>query len=459
MSPFSLRAAATTFAAAAVCSMVPPLRAQDTQALETRLSAMQASYESRIAALESEVARLRTGALVPADAALSAAVDATVMGIQRGSIASPRRANPLPVAIGVSGDFVLSASGRRDSFESDNQFLLRSVELGFEGRIDPHVKYTFVLAAREDTVEIEDAFADWDHGMPDTFTLRAGRMPVEFGFAAPRHDHELGFVDKPYAVQEFLGGRAVTTGLALHHWFGLGDVPVRWSLGTGNALDGDSHAIQGPLAGHAHQHGTGEQAEPFGRRGLEDFIWTARIASTIDLAEHDALTIGVSAIHAPREQSFFFADPPTNTTVAAGATDRFVTGLDLFWRHNDPASEGRFTLGGEWLWSRRSSADESTLPPRFSGLQRRADGGYLLAEYGLDPHWSVGARYEHFRHEEDRDLATDAFALALTWTIDEFHRLRLECGLIDDELALDSFGFCMLQWTTMLGSHSHGIAW
>ncbi len=437
----------------------PELGAQDLQSLEARMIAMQARYESRIAALESEVAGLRTHPPLAAEVELAATLDVTAAKWQQSGLSKAARdARSAAVQISVVADAVLTASGRRDSFETDNQFRLRSVELGFSGRLDPHAKYAFVLAAHEDAVEIEDAFADWDNGLPDTFTLRGGRMPVDFGFAAPLHDHELGFVDKPYAVQEFLGGRAVTTGLALHHWFGLGDTPVRWSLGAGNALQGDSHAIQGPLGG-AHEHAALVGAEPVGERGIEDLIWTARVATTIDMAEHDTLTLGASVIHAPRERHFWFADPPTNTTVAFGDTDRTVAGMDVFWRHRNPATEGHLTIGGEWLWSRSSSVDDSTTPPVVNGTHQRADGGYVMAEYGLDTHWTVGGRWELFSHAEDRTLTTEACAVAVTWTLDEYNRLRLEAGLIDDESADDAYGFCMLQWTTVLGSHNHGLAW
>jgi hypothetical protein len=323
------------------------------------------------------------------------------------------------------------------------------------------VKYNLVIAADEEDVGIEDAYADWDKGLPDTFTLRAGRMPIDFGVAAPLHDHELAFVDKPFAIQEYLGGRAVTTGAALHHWFSVGEVPIRWSLGVGNRLDGDSHAIHGPSAGeHAHGHDEEEGAEPFGRRGTENFVWTARLAASIDLGADDTLRLGASGIGAPSERAFFYADPPTNTVAATAASDRFVWGVDVFWERKNPSKEGGdFLIGGEWIWARREIVDEASAPPTFTGVHARGDGGYFMARYGIDARWSLAARVDTFSPIDDASLSTDAVSLAVTWTVNEFNRLRLEGGLIDDELADASYGYLMLRWTLILGSHGHGLAW
>lgn len=451
----------TLFVGALVGLCASGLVAQDVKSLEARMNEMQAKYESRIAALEGELARIKTATEDPRTIERTNAVEAAAATFDASGLRrSSRNGNAFNPAIGVTSDLILTTSGRDDSFESDNQFRLRSVEINFAGRIDPHVKYNLVLSADEEEIGIEDAYADWDKGLPSTFTLRAGRMPIDFGVAAPMHDHELSFVDKPYAIQEYLGGRAVTTGAALHHWFAVGDVPIRWSVGVGNRLDGDSHAIQGPAAGeHPHAHEE-EGAEPFGKRGTENFVWTARVSASFDIGSDDTLRVGTSGIGAPSERAFFFTDPPTNSVVDTAASDRWVWGVDLFWERKNPSREGGDLLvGGEWIWAREEIVDDSLAPPTFTGVHARGDGGYVMAQYGIDARWSIGARFDTFSHLDDASLSTDAVSLAVTWNVNEFNRVRLEGGLIDDELAAESYGYLMLQWTLVLGSHEHGIAW
>lgn len=436
--------------------------AQDVQALEARIATMQTGYETRLAAMEAEIQRLKSVAVSPLATAAPEELERAISGVALPGMMgrldqTTRFSNRFNPAISVVGDFVLSVSGRENSYENDNQFRLRAVELGLAGRVDPHVSYVATIVALEDLVELEEAFADWDNGLPDTFTLRAGHMPVDFGKAAPQHDHELAFVDKPAALQEYLAGRPTTTGVALHHWFGLGDVPVRWSVGVGNRLDGDAHAIQGPMAG-AHENGAGATgAEPFGKRGTGDFVWSARVTSSIELGAHSDLQLGTSVVFAPRERVFFFTDPPTNTLVDSSASDRSVAGVDAFFRYSDPAQDSAFTIGGEWLWSRMQSVDTAATPPAFANAT--AHGGYVMAQYAFNRHYSLGARWDYFQHAEDPANHNTGLNLALTWNVNEFNRLRLEGGTIDDGGLGESYAFTMIQWTIILGSHAHALAW
>lgn len=432
------------------------------QTLEQRVADMQIRYEGRIAALEAQVLHLRAAptALPVADDAIEQALGGVMLSGVMGRLDQTTRfSNRFNPAISLVSDLVYSYSSRGDSFETDNQFRMRPIELGFAGRIDPHVNLIAALAADEDGMTLEEGYAVWDKGLPDTFTLRAGRLPIDFGKLSAMHDHELSFVDKPSTLQEYLGGKALTTGLAVHHWFGVGEVPVRWSVGVGNSLGQDAHAIQGPAAGEQHHGAAATGAEPFGRRGADDFVWTARVTSSIDLGANDDLQLGSSGIFVPGAKEFFYTDPPANTTVASGALGRSIIGIDAHWRHADAGSTGAFTLGGEWIWVRMELADTSAPVPVFSGARNHSQGGWLFAEYAFDEHWSVGARAERFQHAEDSSLVWRGWNCALTWNIDEFNRVRFELGGVDTDDAVAPYGFAMLQWTLVLGSHAHALAW
>jgi hypothetical protein len=431
------------------------LPAQDASSVEQRLAAMQVSYEARIAALEAQVQSLRAVAPTANESTDDVALGTAIAGVMGRLDQTTRFSNRFNPAIGLVVDVVASASSRPDAYAIDNQFHLRTTELSLAGRVDPHVNVVATLAATTEGVELEEAFAVWDRGLPDTFTLRAGRLPVDFGRASPLHDHELPFTDKPGALQELLGGRALTTGVALHHWFGLGDVPLRWSFGVGNRLDGDAHAVQGPLVGHGHddEH---SGPEPFGDRD-GDMLYTARITAHTELSTDDDLQVGASIVHAPAERYFYFSDPPLNTMADAATLDRTVSGVDITWRHTDPSNGSALTVGGEWLWWSAERADDSAASPLFA--RTHADGGWVFVDYAFDRHWSVSARAERFRHLEDRDLLWRGWNAALSWNIDEYHRLRVEGGGVQDDGLAASWHFVQVQWTLVLGSHGHALAW
>jgi hypothetical protein len=131
--------------------------------------------------------------------------------------------------------------------------------------------------------------------------------------------------------------------------------------------------------------------------------------------------------------------------------------MDLTWRHTDPSDGSVLTVGGEWLWWSAEHADDSAASPLFA--RTHADGGWVFADYAFNSHWSVSARAERFRHLEDRDLLWRGWNAALSWNIDEYHRLRVEGGGVQDDGLAASWHFVQVQWTLVLGSHAHALAW
>ena len=428
---------------------------------EGRISELQGGYERRIRSLEGEVGALR-GELgevgdIEAERALERAVNSLVVQEERRGLAEFSQTtlfeNNFNPAFSVVGDFILSGSDRDDSFEDLNQFHLRAVELGVYGRVDPNVAYYFVVHFDEEEIELEEAYAWWDDGLPSTFTLRGGRYNVDFGKLSAVHDHDLPFVDKPAVLQDYLGGALRGTGLELHHWFPVGDSHlIRWSVGIVNEFSGDTHPIVGPAAGD-HHHEDEEGPEPFGEREFESFGFNGRLTGLFELGSETTLQAGASVAYSPEARRFFF-DGMMN--VGEAELEQTIVGFDLTFVWKDEETGKGLTVGGEFLASFQDFLDED------SGALSDEDalGFYVYGEFFINSRWSVGASVNWLERAEDPSAEWFDVGGWVSWRANEFNRLRLELRYFDDELGEDeTFFVAMLQWTVIIGSHGHGVDW
>ena len=158
----------------------------------------------------------------------------------------PGEFNP---AIGFVGETVFSyrskgseatGSGRPGGFD----VWQRSLEMVASASVDPFAKGYAVINASADsatseaTLAVEEA-ALQTTSLPGNLELKAGRFFAEFGRLAYIHDHELPFVNRPLALDEYIGGESQSDGLQLN-W--LAPIPhyVSVTAGVGDHFGGDS---------------------------------------------------------------------------------------------------------------------------------------------------------------------------------------------------------------------------
>ncbi len=435
--------------------------AQDSRPIEARLQALEQRYEQRIKALEDEVQTLR-GSVAERDEAIQGAAADQAVEQQIGRILSAgtmgrldqttRYDNRFNPAFGVVADFIGVASNQRDSYDFHDRFQNRGAELNILGRIDPYGYYTAVIHAKPDEVELEEAYGVVDQGLPDTFSIRGGKFHYDFGKLGASHEHELPFVDTPAVFQEYFGGAPSGVGVEVHHWFGIGDIPIRWSVGMMNDPAGDSDSVVGPLTTSA-----GEPASTvggFGRRGAENFAYHARATTLFEVAENHTLQFGLSAMWAP-EVAIFMPDPIDPTIPHRTESDHLVLGFDFAWQWHDASRDDWFDFGTEVLFNDEKVSD----PVTGQSFRENAVGLYAYGEYGIDRHWSAGAFFDWLERRFDSGEHWTGGGVFVTWKIDEFNRLRLQTQLVNDTLLSDRYFALMLQWTTLIGSHAHPLAW
>ena len=387
-------------------------------------------------------------------------VEQSVKSIQE----SPSILNP---SIGLAVDTTVEHRA-----DTDAEFHVRSVELGLSAEIDPYARaYTFITGT-EAGVEIEEA-AVQTTALPINVT--AGRFFADFGRLPQFHPHELPFVNTPLSMTRMVGGESLGTGI---QWRYLFPTPFYLAL-TGGVFNeiGHSHAHGG--AEHAHEEGEehegeehaheegeehegeehaheegeeheGEEhahdvhADEGGSRSLKDLTYLGRLHAFFDLSETWNLEVGSSLAYSPR-------------TEMEEDSRRSLLGVDVTLRHRPlvPGFYEGFTVAGEWFANRQDFHDVGTMTAR---------GGYAYVNWDVDPElpgkWALGLLLDSAPALENPDDTTLSLSPYITWAPSEFNRLRLQYTRGWDDVG-ESPGHdgtqVYLQWTTILGSHTHGF--
>lgn len=414
----------------------------------------------RIDALELEVQDLKQKEAAGGGATGQDGDDWGTGGISQGVSASQmgrlgqttRFSSTFNPAIGVVIDSIANYQTGSDSGENQDRFWLRAAELNMSAQFDPFGYAYATIEANEEEVELIEATAVLNR-LPANFSIKGGRMLSDFGKLGQRHDHELPFVEKPLVYYDYIGGSLNSTGVEVHQWFGLTDeIPVRWSVGMFNEMEGHGHAIW--FGDHHHHHG--DEPEPYGKRKLDNFAYGGRLTGYGDLTENSSLQVGGSLSWAPEKREFH---------EHAGDTERIktrqtVAGADVTYKWIDPSHQDEFIAGIEVLMSNGTffHEDEDEIE------DGDALGGYAWGEYSWDPHWAVGAMGGAFERAQHDSVDQRELSAWVTWKISHFNWLRLQYRFNDlerygDEFSGEDFSEVLLQWTIVFGTHAHGLDW
>ena len=198
-------------------------------------------------------------------------------------------------AIGLVGETVFSYRSKgSDETGSDRpggfDVWQRSLELNVAASVDPFAKGYAVINASADaatgeaTLGVEEA-ALQTTSLPGNLELKAGRFFGEFGRLAYIHDHELPFVNRPLALDQYIGGESQSDGLQLN-W--LVPIPhyVSVTAGVGDHFGGDS-----PNPDH-----------PGTFRAFDGLNFWGRLSTYFDLTPDWQLETGVSGLINPKTE-------------------------------------------------------------------------------------------------------------------------------------------------------------
>lgn len=348
----------------------------------------------------------------------SARIDQVQKSLQA-SRSLPSALNP---AIGMALDMTAEHRAR-----AGGDFNFRAAELGISASIDPFARaYAFINGTRGG-VEVEEA-AIVTTSLPWNLQARGGRFFADFGRLAKFHPHEYAFVTTPLSLERIVGGESKADGLELSYLF-----PTPFFL-------------RGTLGGYNKLGAENERLDDTKSRAWSRFTYLGRLHTYFDLADNHSIELGSSLAFTPSIR--IPSDPKGGS--------RTLTGIDLTYRYQPLAStvyQG-LTLAGEFFGN-------SERVERAGGFRRMfAPGGYAYAEARLTREWAAGFLYDHAPSISSPGKKTIGYSPFVTWNLSEFNRLRFQYSYLDDQVREEKAERghqVFLQWTTALGSHSHGF--
>ena len=321
--------------------------------------------------------------------------------------------------------------------------------------MDPFAKAYAVINASADastgeaTLGMEEA-ALQTTSLPWNLELKAGRFFGEFGKLSYIHDHELPFVNRPLALDQYIGGESRTDGAQLN-W--LLPIPhyVSLTTGFGVGFGGD-----GPLN------------NPGTFRHLSGFNYYGRLSTYFDLTPDIQLETGISGLINPNTQDRGGALVQPNgipglSTLTLTEKERRVAGLDLKLSYV-PLRNNQFQRldwGTELLFSdSRYLRDPDGVPnsgDEFTGNVGSL-GLYSYVTYKWHRQWSAGFLFDWVQNAQNHDDETFAYSPYITWALSHWNQLRLQYTHTEHNAVsgLKPDDAIYLQWAWIIGSHSHG---
>lgn len=327
-------------------------------------------------------------------------------------------------------------------------FWLGETELGLSAQIDRHFygKLTLVFEQHEGEIEteLEEAFVQTT-ALPYGLGMRAGHFLANIGYQNTLHGHANPFIDRPLAVQAFLGGHYHDDGVRLN-WIAPFDI----YLELGGEL------LQGGRFPASNQRGIGARTL-FMKTGADwgtEHSWQMGLSWSQFDNHSDAC-----ASHEHEE-----GDDDTDTV------------LDEAEAHHDEAFEfcqfegerEYWVWDGVWKWAPQGNykyrsltlnaelfqvQDQGSFEQGEHVVDTRSRGGYLSGIYQLNSEWSLGARYN--RIQPDQAYGTHspvAWDALLSWHPSHFSQVRLQWSRQDLQDAQETVW--SVQYQMSLGAHN-----
>src|SRR5947209_13006841 len=186
----------------------------------------------------------------------------------------PSQFNP---AIGLIVDTVGSyGSKTRGDFE------LRAAELGISASVHPFARgYANITGSNQGGFDVEEA-AIVTTSLPYNLTFKGGRFFADFGRLSKFHDHDLPFVNRPIALDRFIGGESRSDGVEVSYLLPI-EQYVTLTAGMYNKLGTANDRVSDTVP-----------------RDLGEFTYLGRAATFISLSDAHSVDVGVSYAYTPK---------------------------------------------------------------------------------------------------------------------------------------------------------------
>ncbi|HYR95481.1 MAG TPA: hypothetical protein VEM57_02050 [Candidatus Binatus sp.] len=364
----------------------------------------------------------------------------------------PSQFNP---AIGLILDNVASyADKERGNFE------FRAAELGISASVDPFARGYAIITGSPDGFDVEEA-AIVTTSLPYNLTVKGGRFFADFGRLSKFHDHDLPFVNRPLALDNFVGGESQSDGVEVSYL-----VPTKQYLtltgGWYNKLGAANDRVSNTVS-----------------RDLSQFTYLGRAATFFGLTDSNSIDLGGSWAYTPEVK---IDNGASRNLVGVDLTYRYlplsqasyrglVWGSELLYNQEDrpvggfPASSAAVAatslarglgvppLAAGPAVSRVSLAEPAVAPLLFK--RRDTTGLYTYLEARLSQRYYPGFLFDYAQDIDHVAGYTTSYSPYFTLWLSEFQRLRLQYTRLEAPGNHENQFF--LQWTVILGSHVHGF--
>ena len=335
-----------------------------------------------------------------------------------------------PTALNPAIGLVLDANVQNLGKAGGN-FDFRSAELGISASVDPFARMYSFFNGTKDGVEVDEAAAITT-SLPWNLTAKGGRFLADFGRFPKVHEHELPFVNQPLSIQRMVGGETQADGVEMNYLF---PTPffLRATLGGMNKIGEDNNQVN--------------NSKP---RSWSQFTYLGRLNTYFDLTDNQSVELGTSMAYTP---SLRLAGDPNGGY-------RTLNGVDLTYRYQPLG--GAVYQGLTWGSELYTNSERTENNPGGSFAKRaRSYGGYSYVETKLNKNWSTGFQVDYAPMVATPAQRTMSYTPFLTWNLSEFNRLRFQYSYLnnnfrDPDKAENGNQF-FLQWTTVIGSHTHGF--
>jgi len=368
-----------------------------------------------------------------------------------GQVVEAQKKNVLSIfnpAIGLVGESILSYRSKGSKETGSDRpggfdFFQRSMELNLSAFVDPFARGYAVINASADpitgeaTASVEEA-AIQTTSLPWNLTLKGGRFFGEFGRLSYIHDHELPFVNRPLALDKYVGGESKTDGVQVNYLLPISHY-VSLTAGVGDQF-GDTPNNVGDF------------------RHFSELNFWGRTSTYFDLTPDVSLETGLSGLFNPKTQDRggVFVQPDGSTLTERR---RLLLGADLVVRYW-PLRNNQFrslTWGTELLYSDNRYLVNSPDGAEFN-RSVGSFGLYSYLAYKFHRQWSVGFLFDWMENPQNNHDETFAYSPFITWALSHWNQLRLQYTHTTHRgsLTLRPDDAIYLQWAWIIGSHAHG---
>ena len=269
--------------------------------------------------------------------------------------------------------------------------------------------------------------------LPYNLTAKGGRFFAEFGRLSKFHDHDLPFVNRPVALDRFIGGESQSDGAEVS-WLSPLSQYLTLTLGAYNKLGADNQRVDNTVP-----------------RDMSKFTYLARPATFFSLNDSNSIDLGASYAYTPKVDTF----TQDGVEQLRNGKSRHLAGVDLTYRYT-PLSQAQYRgliWGTEALYNREDPNVGDDTTPVFR--RRDAFSMYSYVEARLTRRYYPGFLFDLAQDPNRIQGETKAYSPYFTIWLSEFQRLRLQYTYNDEPQNHESQFF--VQWTAVLGSHVHGF--